>query len=306
MTPDTILAHPARVLTQTQREFYFEEGYLCLPAAIDADWLARLRAGIDTLVERSRTLTGSDRVFDLEAGHTAAAPRLRRIAFLDDLNPLFWEFAADSVLTDIAADLLGPDVTFRESMINYKWAGGGQAVKWHQDIPFYPHTNLSAAQFLVALEDVGAEQGPLQVIPRSHRGEIYEHYDDDGCWLGHIPEARTPEFGAERAVELTGPAGTVTVHHSAMLHSSRRNDSERGRPVIINGYNSADALPYTAPAYRSSHMGSIVRGAPSRCAQHDPLTLRLPPDWSAGYTSIFRHQAGEEGESQRSPPEGGA
>ena len=294
MTPETILSYPPRVLTQDEREFFFTEGYICLPAAIATTWLDRLRAGIDELVERSRRLMHSDGWFHLEYGHSATSPRLRRIAFLDDLLPVFWEFAADSELTDIAADLLGPDVTFRESLVNYKWPGGGQGVKWHQDIPFYPHTNLSPAQFLVALEDVGPEQGPLEVIPRSHRGEIFEHYDEDDCWLGHIPEARTPELGIERAIPLTGPAGTVTVHHSAMVHGSRRNDSERGRPLIINGYNSADALPYTAPAYRSSHYGDVVRGSPARHARHDPVTLRLPPDWSAGYTSIFSHQAGED------------
>lgn len=303
MTPERILAHRPRVLTQAQREFFFDEGYLCLPAIIEPSWLERLRAGIDELVERSRSLTRSDGTFDLEDGHCAATPRLRRIAFLDDLHPVFWAFAADSMLTDIAADLLGPDVTFRESLINYKWAGGGQGVKWHQDIPFYPHTNLSPTQFLVALEDVGPEQGPLQVIPRSHRGEIFDHYDEGDCWLGHIPEVRTPELGTERAVELTGPAGTVTVHHSAMLHASRPNHSPRGRPIILNGYNSADALPYTAPAYASTHHGAIVRGAPARHAHHDAVTLRLPPDWSGGYTSIFSHQSGEETNPQAAPRE---
>ncbi len=293
-----ILTQPPRVLAQAERELFFEQGYLCLPSMVDPSWIERLRAGVDRLVERSRSLARSDGVFDLDSDHAADAPRLRRIAFLDDLDPVFWAFAADSVLTDIAVDLLGPDVTFRESMINYKWARGGQGVRWHQDIPFYPHTNLSPTQFLVALEDVGPEQGPLQVIPGSHKGEVFDHYDAADRWLGHIPEAREPELGADRAVELTGPAGTVTVHHSAMVHGSRPNHSDRGRPLLINGYNSADALPYTAPAYRSSHHGAVVRGRPARHARHDPVTLRLPPDWSGGYTSIFSHQAGEEGEAR--------
>jgi len=34
----------------------------------------------------------------------------------------------------------------------------------------------------------------------------------------------------------------------------------------------------------------VVRGQESRYAQHDPVDLRLPPDWSNGYTSIFAHQ----------------
>jgi hypothetical protein len=55
MKPETIFSHPPRVLSQAEREFFFTEGYLCLPAAIDVAWLDRLRTGIYELVERSRS-----------------------------------------------------------------------------------------------------------------------------------------------------------------------------------------------------------------------------------------------------------
>lgn len=286
-----ILSHPPRLLDQAERQFYFDEGYVVRKALIGQDWLAQLRAALAKLIEQSRSLTASDGTFDLEAGHSAAEPRLRRIAFLDDLDPVFWDFCANSPLADLAADLMGPDVRFRECLINVKWAGGGQAVKWHQDIPFYPHTNLSPAQFLVCLEDTGSEQGPLQVVPRSHRGPVFDHYDAAGNWLGYIPDGLVGQAGTDGAVELTGPAGTVSVHHCATVHGSKQNLSPRGRPVLIVGYNSCDALPYTAPAYPSSHQGTVVRGEETKYAQHDPVDMRLPPDWSGGYTSIFAHQA---------------
>ena len=291
MTPDEILAQPARVLSQDQRAFFFDQGYQIAPGLIDGGWLDRLKGALAELVERSRALSASDGVFDLEDGHSAEAPRLRRIAYLDDLDQVFWEFARDSVMADLAADVVGPDVVFREILINFKWAGGGQAVKWHQDIPFYPHTNLSPTQFLVFLDDVTKEQGPLTVVPESHKGPVFEHYDEEDRWIGAIPDRKLPEIPLDRAVELTGPAGTVTLHHSAMVHGSGPNLSDQGRPVLILGFNSADARPYTAPAYPSSHDGTLVRGAPAKYAHHEPVTLRLPPDWSGGYSSIFEYQA---------------
>ena len=291
MTPDEILAQPDRVLTQAERAFFFEQGYQCAPGLIEAPWLERLNGALAGLVERSRDLARSDGVFDLEQGHSPDAPRLRRIAFLDDLDPLFWEFARDSVMADLAADVVGPDVVFRECLINFKWAGGGQEVKWHQDIPFYPHTNLSPTQFLVFLGDVTAAQGPLTVVPKSHKGPIFDHYDRDDRWIGAIPDHRLGEIPLDQAIELTGPAGTVTLHHSAMVHGSAPNLSDQGRPVLILGYNGADARPYTAPAYPSSHDGTIVRGAPAKYARYDPVSLRLPPDWSSGYSSIFEYQS---------------
>ena len=73
MTPEQILSVPPRVLKQSQREFYFAEGYLLLEKAIDEAWIARLRAATDELVERGRKVTVSDTVFDLEPGHRADA-----------------------------------------------------------------------------------------------------------------------------------------------------------------------------------------------------------------------------------------
>ena len=178
-----ILSEPARVLSQDERRFYFDQGYVVKEGAIDPVWIDRLSAALARLVDGTRTLTKSDQTYDLEPTHSSDNPRLRRIAYLDDLDPAFWEFCKDSPLADLAADLLGPNVRFRECLINFKWAGGGQEVKWHQDFPFYPLTNTSVAQFLVCLNDVGPEQGPLQVVPGSHKGPFYDHYDEDGNWL---------------------------------------------------------------------------------------------------------------------------
>ena len=80
MTPEQILAIAPRVLTQAQREFYFNEGYLLVPGVIDPDWLGRLRGATAKLVDRSRAVTKSDEIFDLEPGHRSDAPRLRRVS----------------------------------------------------------------------------------------------------------------------------------------------------------------------------------------------------------------------------------
>lgn len=290
----SILNTAPRILSAAERAFYFERGYLHLEAAIAPDWLARLRAATDELVERSRQLTASDDFFVIENGHRPDRPRLRRIQALPDQHPTFWAFTTESVLPDIVADLIGPNLTYRDSMINTKWADGGSRVDWHQDLPFYPHTNRDSIQTLVCLEDVTPDQGPLVVVPGSQDGPIYEHFDEADNWTGCIAPRDLETASLDRAVELPGPAGTVVILSSTIVHSSQPNRSERVRSLVINGYSAADALPYTAPTNRDSRSGTLVRGERPHYAHVEPVAVRLPPDWSGGYQSIFEHQTGEQ------------
>ena len=260
MNQEEIMSDPPWLLSQYERWFYFEQEYLVRESAIGPEWLDQLNLATISLVKSTRLMNRSTQTYDLEVGHSADKPRLRRIAYLDDLDPIFWDFCKDSPITDMAADLLGPNVRFRECMINFKWSEGGQEVKWHQDFPFYPLTNTTVAQFLVCLNDVGSDQGPLQVVPKSHKGPFYDHYDDADNWLGFIQDDKLTDAGLEDAVELTGPAGTFTAHPCATLHASRANLSKLGRPSLIVTYFACDAFGYTAVTYPTSNCLKVVRG----------------------------------------------
>ncbi|TCK19924.1 phytanoyl-CoA dioxygenase family protein [Pseudonocardia endophytica] len=279
-----------KVITEEQRDFYDRNGYLVLERIIPDEWLERLRAVTDEMVERSRPLTESDRVFDLEPTHSAEDPRLRRVTSPVDQHPEYWAFASESVIADVAADLVGDDVKFHHSKLNFKWAKGGAEVKWHQDIQFWPHTNYSPLTIGTYLYDCGMEQGPLGVMPGSHEWELYDLYDDQGNWRGALSEEDAAAVPAERTEYLPGPAGSITIHNCRMLHHSAANHSDIGRPLLLNIYSAADAMPYTYNPLNSSHAGDVVRGNPARMARHDPRPCPIPPDWSGGYSGLFAQQ----------------
>ena len=290
MTPDQILSHPARVLTQAQREFYFAKGYLLLEGFVAKDWIARLRAASDELIERSRAVTRSDAVFDLEPDHRSDAPRLRRVSSPDQHHAAIWAFCTESPLGDIVADLVGPDVTFHHSKLNYKWAQGGEEVKWHYDIGFWPHTNYSPLTVGTLLHDCGPDQGPLGVLPGSHEWELMPQYDDRGQWIGCLNPTDLARVDLSQAAYLTGPAGSLTLHNCRTLHGSPRNESDTGRPLLLHTFASSDALPYTVNPLKPTHAGFNVRGQRATWAHHDPRPCPMPPDWSGGYSSIFALQ----------------
>ena len=301
MTPEQVLAIPARVLTQSQREFYFREGYILLERAIGADWIRALRAATEEMVERSRKVTKSDKIFDLEPAHRPDAPRLRRVSNPVEHHPVFWEYVTKSPIGDIVADLVGPNVKFHHSKLNYKWAQGGEEVKWHYDISFWPHTNYSPLTVGTYLYDCGMDNGPLGVLPRSHELDpMLSQYDGRGQWTGCLSDEDVAKLDLAKTVYLTGPAGSLTIHNCRTLHSSPRNMSDTGRPLLLNTLTSADAFPYTVNPIRPKHDQTIIRGERAAWAHHDPRPCLLPPDWSAGYTSIFALQQGEEQEAAAS------
>jgi ectoine hydroxylase len=295
MTPEQILAIPPRVLTQAQREFYFSEGYILLEAIIGDEWVKKLRAATEEMVERSRLVTRSDHIFDLEPGHSPDQPRLRRVTNPAEQHPVFWEYCTKSVLPDAVADLVGPDVKFHHSKLNFKWKQGGEEVKWHYDISFWPHTNYSPLTVGTYIYDCGMDQGPLGVLPRSHQLDpMLTQYDDSGKWVGCLAERDMQRLDLGAARYLTGAAGSLTLHNCRTIHGSPRNDSDLGRPLLLYTLTSADAFPYTVNPIKPKHDQAIIRGKRATFAHHDPRPCLIPPDWSGGYTSIFSLQQEEQ------------
>lgn len=291
MNPEQILKHPAKVISEAQRRSYFEDGFLLLERAIPQNLLERLRTASDELIDRSRAVTQSDKVFDIEPDHRPDAPRLRRVSSPQDQHPAFWELASDSILPDIVSDLLGPHVKFHHSKLNYKWKKGGQEVKWHYDICSWPHTDYSPLTVGVYLHDCDMEQGPLAVVPGSHEMELFNQYGKNDEWLGYIPEDELKRIDLSKAKYLTGPAGSITLHNCRSVHGSPANNSDVGRPLLLYTFSSADSYPYTVNPIPSPRSGLIVRGQAARYSNHDPRPCLMPPDWSGGYGSIFSVQS---------------
>lgn len=296
MTPEQILAIKPRVLSQAQREAYFADGYILLEKFIDEIWLKKLRVATAELVDQSKKVTQSDEIFDLEKDHSSESPRLRRVSNPTEHHPVFWEYVTKSPMLDAVADLVGPNVKFHHSKLNFKWAKGGEEVKWHYDISFWPHTNYSPLTIGTYLYDCGMDQGPLGVIPKSHLIDpMPSQYDISGKWVGCLSDAEADRaISKSKVVYLTGPAGSLTLHNCRTIHGSPKNQSDLGRPLLLYTLTSADAYPYTVNPLKPKHDQVILSGERALYAHHDQRPCLVPPDWSGGYTSIFSLQQKEE------------
>lgn len=286
------------MLTEQQKARYQTDGYLVIEDLIPADMLARMQAATERLIEGSRAVTQSDDVYDLDAGHGPDSPRLTRIKLPHKRDPVFEDVLKRSPLTQVLTDLLGPDTTLITSKLNTKAPGGGAAVEWHQDWAFYPHTNDDLLAFGVLLEDVDLDNGPLMVIPGTHRGPVLSH-SANGVFSGAI-DPDDPLFERDKAVTLTGKAGSVSVHHARILHGSAPNRSERARKILFYECAAADAWPILGASSYIHALGQRgfwadlqerqITGAPCLHPRLEqvPVTMPLPP--APDNTSIFKMQ----------------
>ncbi|MEM9683839.1 MAG: phytanoyl-CoA dioxygenase family protein, partial [Pseudomonadota bacterium] len=136
--------------------------------------------------------------------------------------------------------------------------------------------------------------GPLLAIPRSHDGDLFDHQDSSGRWLGYIADEDLKTVALGSADSLCGRAGTLIMLNCRVIHGSHAATGKRPRPMMLNVYSSADAFMLGAPPTPSIHTGEIVRGTAARWSHNDPRPCRIPPDWSKeGYISIYAAQKHE-------------
>ena len=286
------------MLSAEQSRFYAENGYLMIEDAVSPEELRALREVAHEFIERSRGVAESDDVFDLDEGHGPDSPKLTRVKLPHKQHPVFADVLRSEGMKAHFRSFLGPDVTLQTSKLNTKAPGGGAAVEWHQDWAFYPHTNDDMLAFGIMLEDIAEENGPLMVIPGSHRGPILSHHNE-GVFCGAV-DPDDPEFHFDRAVALTGRAGSMSVHHARTLHGSAPNRSDRARLILFFEACAADAWPLLGSGSYIHRLGQqamwddlqdrMICGEPVLEPRIEKVPMRLPLPPASDASSIFKSQ----------------
>ena len=276
-------------LGEAQGKFYSDNGYLVVEDVVGEAELDGFREAIAEFRERASLVERSDDLFDLGPGHGPDSPKLRRIKNPADRHPAFGSLMRSDRLVDIVAQLLGGTARFDHSKLNFKPPRGNAKIEWHQDWAFYPHTNDDLLAVGVMLEDCDEENGPLQVIPGSHRGPVHDHHLD-GMFVGGIAEDSLGDALGE-AVSLTAKAGSISIHHVRTLHASSENRSDRERPLLLFSYAAVDAFPVFAKVDLEEFDSRILRGEPTVVPRAAAVPMRLPQPRAAGADSIFDNQA---------------
>ncbi len=283
-------------LSKDDIAFYEREGYVLVQQALTMAQLTQLRAIVDSFVADARGRTANDEVYDLEDSHRPEAPRVRRIKTPHLHHPFFMELARSTSVTAPVSQLIGPSLRLNSSKVNLKAAGYGAPIEWHQDWAFYPHTNDDILAAGIFLDDVGEDNGPLMVLPGSHKGPIFDHHAN-GAFCGAI-SATAPGLDSTGAKLVTGEAGSMSLHHVRLVHGSALNTSGRQRRVLFLEIRASDAWPLKGCGDLADFDRLILCGEPTLTPRLTPVPVRMPlpePEGAAG--SIYEYQRGAEDRS---------
>jgi phytanoyl-CoA hydroxylase len=282
-------------LSQDQKDQFWKDGVIVCEDAVSETQLALLRAEFESWVEDSRsydddygeTQDGRAR-FDLQPGHSAEQPALRRVQSPEEVSDVFATVMREARTVDYCAELIGPSLRFHHGKVNSKQPGSKTEIKWHQDFPFQPMTNDDIITCLLFLDDVTMENGPLEVIPGSHKGPLYSHWHN-GVFTGSVDETIIDNY-RDNIVSCTGKAGSVCLMHASLLHGSTPNLSDRPRTLYITTYYAEDAIELSPNHLPSKLTHELVRGEVSgrvRCSNYDMALPAVPKS-----TSFFAQQEG--------------
>ena len=278
------------MLTQAQIEHYNETGAIVVPDVLTPAEGAELSRVTDDFVRNASGLTAHTEIYDLEDSHTPEDPRVRRIKAPHLHHPAYAALVRQPRVLAVLADLWGPDIRCDTAKLNMKSAGFGAPVEWHQDWAFYPHTNDDLAAVGVMMDDMEDANGPLLIVPGSHRGPVFDHHAD-GVFCGAMDPSRN-DVDYRAAVPLTGRAGSITVHHVRAVHGSAPNTSARDRRLLLFQYRTADAWPLLGfPAGIEAFDALMACGRP-REPRLAPVPVRLPLPPAKLQGSLYENQKG--------------
>ena len=290
-------------LSQAQKDTFWRDGVLIVEDAVTPAELAALQAQFNDWLEESRaykddfgsTSDGRAR-FDVQPGHSADTPALRRVQSPEEISDTFAQAMRNARTVDFCTALIGPNIRFHHGKVNSKLPGTATQVKWHQDFPFEPMSNDDVITCLLFLDDVTLENGPLEVIPGSHKGPIYSHWHN-GSFTGAVDDTII-QARRDDIVSCTGKAGSVCLMHARLLHGSAANLSNGPRTLYITTYYAEDAIELSPNHLPSRFTHEVVRGKASgtvRCTSYEMALPALPRG-----TSFFAQQEGTD-EGVKSP-----
>ncbi|HZN48864.1 MAG TPA: phytanoyl-CoA dioxygenase family protein [Ramlibacter sp.] len=282
-------------LTPAQRDQFERDGYLFFPGLFSARETKLMTDAVPDLYSRREAYNvrekGSDAVRTNFAAHLYSEP--------------FARLARHPRMVQPVMELFDEAVYMHQFKVNGKMAFAGDVWQWHQDYGTWLNDDLMpterAMNVAIFLDDVNEFNGPLMFIPGSHRKGVVEAKHDltttsyplwtvsDELIATLVERAGGKGRYDDEAGRLVGcgivspkgPAGSMILFHSCLVHASTANLSPWNR---VSVYLSLCAVSNHIRRFKRPEYIAHRDFTPIACLPDDCLTTPYPVDvpWKNG------------------------
>lgn len=222
-------------LSSDQIRLFDEQGFVFFPDCFSQEEAELLRGEADEILRSHRQEVWREKT---------GAPRTAFAAHT--YNEAFRLMAHDRRLVEPLEQLFGEGVYVHQFKINAKAAFEGDVWQWHQDYGTWARDDgmplPRAMNISIFLDEVLPINGPLMLIPRSHRyGTLAAGHDTsttsyplwtlDTQTVTRLCNEATPPGGIG-IVAPTGKPGSVLMFHGNLVHASPPNITPYPRKIV--------------------------------------------------------------------------
>ena len=271
-------------LTPEQLAQFDRDGYLFFPGLFTPEETQTLSDAVPELYSRREDYNIREK--DSDAVRTNFAAHL--------YSEPFAKLARHPRMIEPVEDLLGEDLYMHQFKINGKMAFEGDVWQWHQDYGTWLNDDLMpterAMNVAIFLDDVTEHNGPLMLIPGSHKKGVVEAKHDltttsyplwtvDNNLIRQLVQRAGGKEGG--IVSPKGPAGSMILFHSCLIHGSGSNMSPFDR---VSVYLSLCAVSNHIRRYKRPEYIAHRDFTPIDCLPDDCLLKDYPVDlpWKDG------------------------
>ena len=271
-------------LTAEQKEQFDRDGYLFFPGLFTPDETRTLTDAVPELYSRQEDYNvrekGTNSVRTNFAAHMYSAP--------------FARLGRHPRMIEPVEDLLGEKLYMHQFKINGKMAFEGDVWQWHQDYGTWKNDDLMpterAMNIAIFLDEVNEFNGPLMFIPGSHKKGVIDASHDltttsyplwtvDNKLITQLVNRAGGTKGG--IVSPKGPAGSMILFHSCLVHASTSNLSPFNRVAV---YLSLCAVSNHMRRHKRPEYIAHREFTPIECLPDDCLLKEYPVDlpWKDG------------------------
>ncbi|MEV6002174.1 phytanoyl-CoA dioxygenase family protein [Streptomyces griseomycini] len=228
---------------------YADAGWSRAPFRFDSEAVELIRERVESISRERRP----------EVVYEKGSSAVRAIHGCHHFDDVCSALVRHPQLVALAELLTGKPVYVYQFKVNLKQAHEGAAWPWHQDFAFWNKEDgmprPEAVNIALSLDDIHENNGPLVVVPGSHRLGLVglpDKVEGKGDWQRHVSSDLAYTVDADTASDLarrngtelmTGPTGSVHAFHPSIVHSSSSNLSGDRRALLLITYNAVDNAP---------------------------------------------------------------